>query len=266
MNSNTFSSKKTNDENTFSLTQTDAALLRPHVFDILDLAMKRKRNSSQVEESEATNVAALSTSVSLGIEKERSTCEESKKMVEPQLRKPPSLLNDERSLHDVLEIADFLFGPLFEAALALLEPPFTGLPDGTTKESPSAPVGAVRRVCANPSGRIAYMVRGSGLPGRKRRKQGPSSHEYYYLCLLNGPYSSYYCSCRSFHDKLVQNSMDNAKMGSSCTIQHPLRWGALCKHLLAAKMAPLLNTSYEEMEVSEEMFAQLWLQSSLQDL
>jgi hypothetical protein len=259
-NFSSFPPSLNNDENAFLLHQTDAALLRPHVFDILDLAVKM-RCSTPVEESEDTNEATSRVrSVIVGNAERRSG----------------HLLEDEQSLHDVLEIADFLFGPLLESALALLESPccsmtendFNRLPNASSAKtrSPTA-VGAVRRICATPSGRIAYLVRGSGLPGRKKSsKQGQRSQEYYYLCLLTGPYSSYYCSCRSFHDKLGQNSMDNAKMGSSSTIQNPLRQGALCKHLLAAKMALILEYSYEEVEVSEETFVQLWLQSSLQDL
>jgi hypothetical protein len=246
--SNSFSSlppSLNNDENTSILNETDAALLRPHVFDILDLAVKMKC-SSPLEESDDTNEVAKSRvrGVTVG-------------NVEPRLRRTRHLPEEEQSLHDVLEIADFLFGPLLESALALLGSPTAAAP------------GAVRRICATPSGRIAYLVRGSGLPGRKKSsKQGQVSKEYSYLCLLTGPYSSYYCSCRSFHDKLGQNSMDNAKImgSSSSTIQHPLRRGALCKHILAAKMALILDYSYEEVEVSEETFVQHWLQSSLQDL
>lgn len=230
--------------------------LRPHVFDLLDSAVETMVSSRRRDLSKECTTCSSKCSVDgVSGENDKSYSEDK----DAQLRRR---LDDDGPLHEILEIADFLFGPLLESALALLDPCSIAENDATSSISVAprcegSRMAGVRKVCAYPSGRIAYFVRGSASPGRKKRGRFTE-----YLCLMNGPFSSYYCSCRSFYDKIKQNSSNDTKMGS---IGHSYG-GALCKHLLAAKMAPILDYGYEETEVSDERLAELILQSSLQDL
>lgn len=132
------------------------------------------------------------------------------------------------------------------------------IPDNEQRQYiPSVPV---RMLICKESGRRIILVRGS---------KGGSTPEY--LCTLgrnkkpNGRKlaagrDGYHCSCRSFFERLKEDEF------------------ALCKHLLAARLAPFLNEAeadkfrdksehagnqsnnsriYQEIEVEEEEFAQI---------
>ena len=128
-------------------------------------------------------------------------------------------------ISDVLRVADFLFGEQLEAALAVLDDGGSAVGGGSA---------GVRAVRASPSGRSAVLVRGSSGGGS-------------YVCLLGGgtgggtggrrnPRPSrrcrgHHCSCRSFFEKSKSD-----------------RW-AVCKHLIAAILAPYLGDDYCREEV-----------------
>lgn len=130
------------------------------------------------------------------------------------------------------------------------------IPDNEVRQYiPSVPV---RMLICKESGRRVILVRGS---------KGGSTPEY--LCTLGrnkkpnerklaAGRDGYHCSCRSFFERLKEDEF------------------ALCKHLLAARLAPFLNETdkfsdesehggnqlnnsriYQELEVEEEEFAQI---------
>jgi len=149
---------------------------------------------------------------------------------------------------EILEVADFLFGSLLDSALVLLDS--CSIPEDDAHSCHRRT--AVRKV-SDSSGRVAYFVRATA-GGKKSRSE--------YLCLMNGPESSYYCSCRSFYERLRHAS--NTRVGSS--VQRPSDGGALCKHLLAAKMATLLDHCLDTSLETEERFVQMMVQSAVLDL
>ena len=148
--------------------------------------------------------------------------------------------NKDTNLLEILEVADFLFGPLLDSALVLLDS--CSIPEDDALYSCQRPT-AVRKV-SDSSGRVAYFVRATA-GGKKSRSE--------YLCLMNGPASSYYCSCRSFYERLRHAS--NTRVGSS--VQRPSDGGVLCKHLLAAKLATLLDYCLDTSQVTDERFVQM---------
>ena len=162
-------------------------------------------------------------------------------------------MNNVQKQQLILKTCDFLYGigagsnasnsssSILEAALCLLD---TAPSVGETRSHDHVPVRLVRAV---PSGRSIIIVRGSSTSGTNTNENrwqsncngGYEAKKNEYLCLLGtstvSPKSrmsagaavgrvAYHCTCRSFYDRSKQGRF------------------ALCKHLLAARLAPYLDT------------------------
>jgi hypothetical protein len=175
----------------------------------------------------------------------------------------------------IIEISDFLYGKQnnrvsnrvhgsSNSPSPASHPPLGSILEGSLElldsfDDPSQTLAPIRMIIAKDSGRRAIVVRGS---------QGGSVPEY--LCTLGSVKGSksikrisslgregYHCSCRSFFERLKSDKF------------------ALCKHLLAARLAPFLcmdhedgdinaSTSiYEEETVEELEFARMYTRISL---
>ena len=164
---------------------------------------------------------------------------------------------DEARVRRILRAADFLYGEgvagrtVLDSALEILDGGAGACvgcsthgaggegPPGSALASARQPV----RLCrARPSGREAFLVRGSGRSGGGGGRGRPPASASDYLCLLGpvGSSAGCFCPCRSF---LERTKLDRR---------------ALCKHLLAARLGPYLGMGYEEIEVSDEEFADLF--------
>ena len=166
----------------------------------------------------------------------------------------------------VLRVADFLYGGIDSNSSSargrtVLDNALEVLDGGAGHEA------GVRCYRAKPSGRVAYVVRGSGRGGGGNNNNGGSvggvgaggggsRSSGDYLCFLHemagSPSSSSsggtdggcFCPCRSFFERTKADRR------------------AVCKHLLAARLGPYLQTGYGEYEVSDVQFAQIVLQHS----
>lgn len=167
----------------------------------------------------------------------------------------------------VLRVADFLYGGDSNSSSArgrtVLDNALEVLDGGAGYDA------GVRCYRAKPSGRVAYVVRGSGRGGVSNNNNGGnvggvgaggggSRSSGDYLCFLHemagSPSSSSsssdgtdggcFCPCRSFFERTKADRR------------------AVCKHLLAARLGPYLQTGYGEYEVSDVQFAQIVLQHS----
>ena len=189
------------------------------------------------------------------------------------LLKLPLLATSKTNNHQIIEISDFLYGKQSNrisnrhpgssyTPAAALHPPLGSILENALElldsfDDPSQPLAPIRMIIAKDSDRRAIMVRGSqggSVPG--------------YLCTLGSskdPRSGniissvgrvgYHCTCRSFFERLKSDKF------------------ALCKHLLAARLAPFLCTDhedsnanssiYEEVLVEEEEFAKMYTRVSL---
>ena len=166
-------------------------------------------------------------------------------------------------------------GSILESTLELLDSfDNTITPAATTATSSIPSLAPIRMIIAKDSGRRAIVVRGS---------QGGSVPEYICTlgfikdlhcapigdfgvvhvdvdgngdkCILSAGRAGYHCSCRSFFERLKSDRF------------------ALCKHLLAARLAPFLcmdhdngNANakiYEEEHIEEEEFARMYTRISL---
>ena len=177
--------------------------------------------------------------------------------------------NQDRRIRRVLRVADFLYGgdssssarsrTVLDNALEVLD----GGAGGYGYEHRG-----VRCYRAQPSGRVAYVVRGSGRGGGSNNNNGGnvggvgaggggSRSSGDYLCFLpemagsssssgssDGPDGGCFCPCRSFFERTKADRR------------------AVCKHLLAARLGPYLQSGYGEYEVSDVQFAQIVLQQS----
>lgn len=169
----------------------------------------------------------------------------------------------------ILRVADFLYGASGSARTVL----------DNALELLDGGYGAVRCYRARPSGRVAYVVRGSrsgtfagGAGGGGGGGNGARSGDY--LCFLHemvgcsrsnnhnggdgagcgrgegssssssGGGGGCFCPCRSFFERTKADRR------------------AVCKHLLAARLGPYLKVGYDEYEVSDVQFAHLVLQHS----
>ena len=174
----------------------------------------------------------------------------------------------------ILRMADFLYGPssssssggtsrtVLDNALELLDGGY----------------GAVRCYRARPSGRVAYVVRGSRSAGSGG---GGGTRSGDYLCFLHEMAGSNNSNSNdNSNGNSNGNSNDNDDDGTGCEgggsssdsgCFCPCRSffertkadrRAVCKHLLAARLGPYLRVGYEEYEVSDVQFAHLVLQHS----
>jgi hypothetical protein len=187
-------------------------------------------------------------------------------------------------VREILNVADFLFGSLLDAALEILEqhPAAQACANQSSWASRAhnisviqSPTSSIRRIRATPSGRQAYLVRGSNTnitpsmpqsgtddqtPPAKRRSIRAAAT---YLCLTN---RQYYCSCRSFFRNLKNGSIAaTGRPHSTIDLSE-----VLCKHLLAIKLSQLFSvmnerspgttatpTHLQDVEVSEVQFGRL---------
>ena len=165
----------------------------------------------------------------------------------------------------VLRVADFLYGGDSNSSSSarsrtVLDNALEVLDGGAGYEA------GVRCYRAKPSGRVAYVVRGSGRGGGGNNNNGGnvgsvgaggggSRSSGDYLCFLHemagssssssdGTDGGCFCPCRSFFERTKADRR------------------AVCKHLLAARLGPYLQTGYGEYEVSDVQFAQIVLQHS----
>jgi predicted nucleic acid-binding Zn finger protein len=138
-----------------------------------------------------------------------STCAASEKSLE------------ERRDH-VIRVADYLYGgSILEAALAVLDAE-----------------GAIRRVCSQPSQRMAFLVRGTS------RHSGAVLTDY--ICLLAASEGGIvYCSCRSYFERAKSDA------------------NSLCKHLLALKLMSVLECPCRELNVPDDEFSTIMLKCML---
>jgi len=166
----------------------------------------------------------------------------------------------ERNVNEILKVADFLFGPLLDSALEVLEQPYAAEPRGVS--TPHNPTSAIRSIQALPSKRQAYFVRRSSLKKQnsssivtsENAKSILTSTGKEYLCLIKGD-MFLYCSCRSFYNNMKSNCSDKTNKGSRSTI---------CKHILAIKLAGYLEDVKEgyfapikQIEVTDIEFGQV---------
>jgi len=108
----------------------------------------------------------------------------------------------------ILRVLDYLYANSSEAVLGILDDA-----DET-----------IRKVCATPSKRTAFLVRGTTAAPKKRTAAT-------YLCLAGG--HTWFCSCRSFFERAKSDPK------------------ALCKHLLALKIMPHLEVTCSQTQVPD---------------
>lgn len=119
--------------------------------------------------------------------------------------------------------------------------------------------------------RSLFTVKGSGV---SRGQAAASQQDTCYLCILpetkpnlqqedfpahnNNNYDMYYCSCRSFLERSRCSTQTGA---ATSTTTATTIGGAICKHLLALKLMPVLGMTPSVMEFgSEEEFSRAVLQ------
>ena len=159
----------------------------------------------------------------------------------------------------ILRMADFLYGTSGSARTVL----------DNALEVLDGGYGAVRCYRAQPSGRVAYVVRGS-RSGSGGGGGGGGARSGDYLCFLHEMVGSNKSS--SSDDGTECEGEGGSSISSSCSgCFCPCRSffertkadrRAVCKHLLAARLGPFLKVGYEEYEVSDVQFAHLVLQHS----
>ena len=159
-----------------------------------------------------------------------------------------------RRTHRILRTADFLYGPSSSSSSS-----------GTSRtvldnalELLDGGCGAVRCYRARPSGRVAYVVRGSRSAGGG----GGGTRSGDYLCFLHEMAGS-----NNHNDSNDNNDNSSSDSGCFCPCRSFFERTkadrrAVCKHLLAARLGPYLQVGYEEYEVSDVQFAHLVLQHS----
>eukprot|EP00978_Attheya_sp_CCMP212_P036680 scaffold168143_cov48-Attheya_sp.AAC.1 len=166
----------------------------------------------------------------------KSTCHESLSQMNQHL-KARKAAEEKRRL--VLKVANFAYGGTKKGSL--LEAAVTVLDNHVTS--------AVRLLRTVPSDRIAYLVRGSSVnntsnttpayatphhgnsssrSSMQRYQQPPIPVEYLVFLGDARSFGGLYCSCRSFHERAKHDRT------------------AICKHILAAKLAPHLQFGYTE--------------------
>jgi hypothetical protein len=192
--------------------------------------------------------------------------------------------DDDRNTNNqkIVEIGDFLYGKsissprpstsILDGALEILEgsweePQLTlKIPTSSTGQHSHVPV---RTIIARESGRRVMIVRGSSSGGQcpeyictlgfsdgSQCTQSNSAHRSGHCKLAIGRIG-YHCSCRSFFERMKFDKF------------------ALCKHLLAARIAPFLsigessdgthchNSIYAEQVLDEDEFAKIYARVSL---
>ena len=160
----------------------------------------------------------------------------------------------------ILRVADFLYGTSGSARTVL----------DNALEVLDGGCGAVRCYRARPSGRVAYVVRGSRSGTLAGAVGGARSGDY--LCFLHEMVGSKKSSNNKSDDGAGWEGEGGGSISSSCSgCFCPCRSffertkadrRAVCKHLLAARLGPYLKVGYEEYEVSDVQFAHLVLQHS----
>lgn len=154
----------------------------------------------------------------------------------------------------VIHVAEFLYGnpgtkrtSILEGALELL--------DQSTEPNLSH-LAPVRLVIERYSRRCIFIVRGSQQHRRGSRANSTGDTEY--MCTIGVPSdsketlfaagnTSYYCSCRSFFEKMKSDHL------------------ALCKHLMAVRLAQFLDGGdgriiFSEQEVEPQEWVHLYTQ------
>jgi hypothetical protein len=156
----------------------------------------------------------------------------------------------------LVQISEFLFGSqskkssLLESSLEILD---------QSAEHDLIHLAPVRLLIEKQSKRSVFIVRGS----RPNRRNTSLSNVPEYICTMGigsgrckkiaAGNISYHCSCRSFYERSKVDRL------------------ALCKHLLAVRLAPFLNTGdgrliYAEQEVDAEEWIRIYTHVSMEAL
>lgn len=164
-----------------------------------------------------------------------------------------SIEKDSSNTHKLFQISDFLFGSQSKKS-SLLDGSLEILDQSVDRDL--VHLAPVRLLTEKQSKRSVFIVRGS----KPNRRNSSQTHISEYICTMGigsnrrhknaAGNVSYHCSCRSFYERSKVDRL------------------ALCKHLLAARIAPFLNTGdgrliYAEQEVGLDEWIRIYTQVSM---